>query len=77
MHLSYGRYWEALYEEGNEDEGMLIFHSILLLYLPLFLEVVQFYPLILVINLISYWLLLFYFELTYLVFHVIKTKLYC
>ena len=40
MPLSYGRYWEALYEEGNEDEGILILHFILLLFL--FLELYNF-----------------------------------
>ena len=30
---------EGLYEERNEDEGILILCSILLLYLPLFLRV--------------------------------------
>ena len=24
MSLSYGRYWEAMYEEGNGDVGVLI-----------------------------------------------------
>ena len=37
MPMSYGRYWEALYVEGNEVEGILILRSILLLFLPLFL----------------------------------------
>ena len=35
MPLSYGKYWEAMYEEGNEDEGILILHLITLLFLPL------------------------------------------
>ena len=32
-----GRYWEALYKKGNEDKGILILRSILLIFLPLFL----------------------------------------
>ena len=37
MPLSYGRHWEAMCVEGNENEEMLILRSILLLFLPLFL----------------------------------------
>ena len=33
MSLSYGKYWEAVYEEGNEDEGILILSFILLLFI--------------------------------------------
>ena len=36
MPLSYGRYLEPLYEEGNENEGILTLRSILLLLLALF-----------------------------------------
>ena len=35
--LLFSKYLKDLYEEGNEDEGILILHSILLLFLPLFL----------------------------------------
>ena len=31
MPLFYDRYWEVLNEEGNEDKGILILHSIFLL----------------------------------------------
>ena len=48
MPLSYGRYWEALYVEEDENERMLIFISILML----LLGVVQFCCLILVLYLI-------------------------
>ena len=42
MPLSYGRHWEAMCVEGNENEEMLILGSILLLFLPLFLELYNF-----------------------------------
>ena len=32
MPLSYGSYWESLYEEGNEDEEILTLHFILLFF---------------------------------------------
>ena len=32
MLLCYSRYWEALYEEGNKDEGILILRPIFLLF---------------------------------------------
>ena len=41
-YFSYGRDWEAFYKEGNEDEGILILRFFLLLFLLLFLEIVQF-----------------------------------
>ena len=41
MPLSYDRYWEAFYVEENENEGMLILHSIFL-FLLLFLELYTF-----------------------------------
>ena len=73
MPLSYYRYWAALYVEGNENEGMLILHYILLLSLPLFLGVVQFCRSILyyIVNVsCSYFTL----DLFNLLFHVIKLK---
>ena len=36
MPFPYVKYWEAVYEEGNEDEAMLILRLILLLLIKLF-----------------------------------------
>ena len=33
MPLSYGRYWGAMYEKGNEDKRIIILSFILLLFL--------------------------------------------
>ena len=42
MLLSYDMNWEALYEKKNENKGILILRSILLLFLSLFVELYNF-----------------------------------